>query len=229
MDVHLVLVEDRFGDRSAPGQPAQARQLSLPAFGIPGARHVRFRSAKPSSDGAQRPAHGAEGDLGKAPLRQFQGQQLARPGRPLPAELGRNAQQDTPQFCQEPFVDLRLPVVDTSVEQTLLAKRLEALGHADHGRRGTVQVAGGPMLGKSLVELQDHEVAEGGSMVLGLLEKSFQPTSHRAIESEYGVHGRVSIVRVGLATATIDGMTFPFNFLPANPVTSRDHDSRTVV
>jgi hypothetical protein len=66
-------------------------------------------------------------------------------------------------------------------------------------------------------------------MVLGLLENSRQPASHRAIEPEYGVHGKVSIVRVGLATVTIDGMTFPFNFLPALRGLAADRDSRTVV
>jgi hypothetical protein len=66
-------------------------------------------------------------------------------------------------------------------------------------------------------------------MVLGPVENSRQPTSLKAIEPVYGVHRRVSIVRVGLATAMIDGMTFSFKFLPAYSVTSRDRDSRTVV
>ena len=67
-------------------------------------------------------------------------------------------------------------------------------------------------------------------MVLGLPEKSFQPASRWAIEPEYCVHGKVSSIVVGgHATATIDGLTFPFNFLPATPTGSPDRESRTVV
>jgi hypothetical protein len=43
------------------------------------------------------------------------------------------------------------------------------------------------------------------------------------------VHGKVLIFVVGLATSTIDGSTFPFNFLPAVQTTSGDLESRTVV
>jgi len=66
-------------------------------------------------------------------------------------------------------------------------------------------------------------------VVPGPSEKLGDPASRWAIEPEYGVHGKVSIVGVGLVTTTIDGLTFPFNFLPAIPVTSPDHESRTVV
>jgi hypothetical protein len=44
------------------------------------------------------------------------------------------------------------------------------------------------------------------------------------------VHGKVpSIVVGGLVTATIDGLAFPFNFLPAIRGASTDLESRTVV
>jgi len=66
-------------------------------------------------------------------------------------------------------------------------------------------------------------------VVLRLTEQLRQPASRWAIEPEYGVHGKVSIVGVGLVTTTIDGMTFPFNFLPATPTGSPDRESRTVV
>jgi hypothetical protein len=68
-------------------------------------------------------------------------------------------------------------------------------------------------------------------MVLGLSEQFRQAASRWAIEPEYVVHGKVfsSFDWGGLATATIDGLTFPFNFLPAIPTTSGDRESRTVV
>jgi hypothetical protein len=81
-----------------------------------------------------------------------------------------------------------------------------------------------------LVELEDHEDPEGGLVVLGPSQQLRQPVSHWAIEPECVVHGKVPSIFVGgLATATIDGVTFPFNFLPAIPTTSGDHESRTVV
>jgi hypothetical protein len=57
-----------------------------------------------------------------------------------------------------------------------------------------------------------------------------QSPSRGAIQPGYLVHGKVSFVVVaGLATATIDGLTFPFNFPPAIRGLAADRDSRTVV
>jgi hypothetical protein len=67
-------------------------------------------------------------------------------------------------------------------------------------------------------------------MVLGFSELLRQSASRWAIEPEYCVHGKVSSIVVGgHATATIDGLTFPFNFLTATPTGSPDRESRTVV
>jgi len=94
-----------------------------------------------------------------------------------------------------------------------------------------VEVASDLLPGEPLVELEDHEDTEGGLAVLGLPEQLSQPASHRAIEPEYVGHGKViSFIGCGgLATATIDGLSFPFNFLPATSTTSGDRESRTVV
>jgi hypothetical protein len=88
---------------------------------------------------------------------------------------------------------------------------------------------GRPAAGKVLSELGDHEEAEGGLRVLGLSASVNQSASRGAIEPGYLVHGKVLIFVVGLATSTIDGSTFPFNFLPAIQTTSGDLESRTVV
>jgi len=65
------------------------------------------------------------------------------------------------------------------------------------------------------VEFEDHEDAEGSLAVLGLSKQFRQPASRWAIEPEYVVHGKVFsfVDSGGLATPTIDGLTFPFNFL----------------
>jgi hypothetical protein len=98
------------------------------------------------------------------------------------------------------------------------------------GRRHAGQVASNLLAGEALSELGDHEEAEGGVRVLGLAASVDQPASRWAIEPEYLVHGKVSSMSVaGLATATIDGLTFPFNFLPAIRDASADLESRTVV
>ncbi len=66
--------------------------------------------------------------------------------------------------------------------------------------------------------------------VSGLSASVDQSPSRGAIQSGYRVHGKVaSIVVSGLATATIDGLTFPFNLLPAVRGLAADRDSRTVV
>jgi hypothetical protein len=70
----------------------------------------------------------------------------------------------------------------------------------------------------------------GSFRVAGLSASPNQSPSRGAIQSGYLVHGKVaSIVVCGLATATIDGLTFPFNFLSAVCVLAADRDSRTVV
>ncbi len=79
-------------------------------------------------------------------------------------------------------------------------------------------------------ELGDHQKSEGGVRVLGLLGAVDQAASRRPIQPRYVVHGKVSSMSVvGLATATIDGLTFPFNFLSAVRGLAADRDSRTVV
>jgi hypothetical protein len=66
--------------------------------------------------------------------------------------------------------------------------------------------------------------------VLGHAASVDQPASRCAIEPEYLVHGKVSSIVVGgLVTATIDGLAFPFNFLPAIRGASADLESRTGV
>jgi hypothetical protein len=81
-----------------------------------------------------------------------------------------------------------------------------------------------------LSELGDHEEAEGSLVVLGLSASVDQSASRRTIKSRYLLHGKVSSgFVVGLATATIDGLTFPFNFLPALRGLAADRDSRTMV
>ncbi len=86
------------------------------------------------------------------------------------------------------------------------------------------------MPGESLSELGDHEEAERGEVVVGLAASSDQSASRGAIEPRYVVHGKVvSIVVGGLATATIDGLAFPFNFLPAMRGLAADRESRTMV
>jgi hypothetical protein len=51
-----------------------------------------------------------------------------------------------------------------------------------------------------------------------------------SIEPGYGVQGKVASMKVGvLANTTIDGLTFPFNFLPALRGLAADRDSRTLV
>lgn len=84
---------------------------------------------------------------------------LPGPGRPLPAELGWDAEQHPTELGQKPLVDLRLAVAGALVEQTVLPEILVALGGAHHGRRGAPQVASDLMPGESLVEFEDHEVA----------------------------------------------------------------------
>jgi len=67
-------------------------------------------------------------------------------------------------------------------------------------------------------------------VVLGLSSSVDQPTFLGAIQPRYGVHGKgSSIVSGGLAITTIDGLTFPFNFLPTNRDPSLDPDSCTIV
>jgi hypothetical protein len=84
--------------------------------------------------------------------------------------------------------------------------------------------------GESLSELGDHEVAEGGSGVLGFLRSLDESASRGAIEPRYLVHGKVSsMTGAGLATATIDGLTFPFNFLLPVRGLAADRESRTLV
>ena len=84
--------------------------------------------------------------------------------------------------------------------------------------------------GESLSELGDHDEPEGGVKVLGLSASVDQPPSRGPIQSGYVVHGKGSSIGVcGLATATIDGLTFPFNFLPALRGLAADRESRTVV
>lgn len=48
--------------------------------------------------------------------------------------------------------------------------------------------------------------------VPGLSASGDQSASRGSVEPRYLVHGKVLIFAVGLATATIDGVTFPFNF-----------------
>ena len=91
------------------------------------------------------------------------------------------------------------------------------------------EVAGDLLPGESLSELGDHEEAEGGLRILGPSASVDQSASRGAIEPGYLVHGKVLIFVGGLATTTIDGSTFPFNFLPAVQATSGDLESRTVV
>jgi hypothetical protein len=80
-----------------------------------------------------------------------------------------------------------------------------------------------------LGELGDHEEAEGGLRFLGLSASGDQSASRGSVEPGYLVHGKVLIFVVGLATSTIDGSTFPFNFLSATRAALADLESRTVV
>jgi hypothetical protein len=80
-----------------------------------------------------------------------------------------------------------------------------------------------------LGELGDHEEAEGSLRVLGLSASGDQSASRGSVKPRYLVHGKDLIVGVGIATTTIDGATFPFNFLPAIRVALADLESRTVV
>ncbi len=98
------------------------------------------------------------------------------------------------------------------------------------GRRHAREVAGDLLPRQSLSELGDHQKPKGGVRVLGLFGAVDQSTSRGAIELRYLMHGKgSSIFVVGIATTTIDGLTFPFNFLPVIRGPAADHESRTVV
>ena len=103
-----------------------------------------------------------------------------------------------------------------------LGSRLRESGRAREG--STVEVGG-------VVKLStEPDQAQGGMRVRGFLRPADQPASRAPIEPRYLVHGKVSsMVGAGLATATIDGLTFPFNFLPALRGLAADRESRTVV
>jgi hypothetical protein len=173
--------------------------------------------------------HRADGHPWKPAPLQLQAQELACPSGPLPPEVGRNALQDLAQHGLEPLVRLQLTITSALIEEAVLTQGQEPLGDGNDGCRSALQVARDSLTGKALVELENHENTEGGGVVLGLSPRLHQPASHRAIKSGYVLHGKViSFVESGgIATATIDGLTFPFNFPPAIP--SGDRDSRTLV
>jgi hypothetical protein len=159
----------------------------------------------------------------------LQAEQFPRPRRSLPAEVGRDLEQHLPQFGQKAGVHLDLAVASPLVEEALLTSvAVPPRGPDDRGR-STAKVASDLLPRESLSELGDHQETEGGLRVLGLSASVDQSTYLSAIESRYCVHGKVSIVGVGLVTTTIDGFTFPFNFLPANRAPSADPESRAVV
>ncbi len=125
---------------------------------------------------------------------------------------------------------LVVPFEGAAIEQPVLACVDKALGRLHDGGRDAAEVAGDLVPGESLSELGDHEEAEGCEVVVGLAPSGDQSASRGAIKPRYVVHGKVpSIFVVGLATATFDGLTFPFNFLPAVRGVAADRDSRTVV
>jgi hypothetical protein len=105
----------------------------------------------------------------------------------------------------------------------------EPAGGVGHRGDGAAKIASDLLPAESLAELRDHQKSEGGLRVLGLAAAMDQPPSRGAIQSRYGVHGKVLIVVGGLATTTIDGFAFPFNFLLPIPTSSADRESRTLV
>ena len=230
MDIHLVLEEDRLGGAAVVGEVAQARQNALPALAIPRAEHDGLGCGQTRADGAEGPAHGAVGDPGKAPLGHLQREQLPGPGRPLPTEVGRDLEQNLPELGPVACIHLGLPVAGALVEESLLAPRPVPLPGSHNRSRGTAEVASDLLSRKPFCQFDDHEETEGGLRVLGLSSSVDQSTFLSSIEPGYCVHGKAtSIVVFGLATATIDGLAFPFNFLPTNRGPSDDPDSCTVV
>jgi len=86
------------------------------------------------------------------------------------------------------------------------------------------------LAGVPICELHNHEETEGSLRVLGFSSSVNQPTFLGTIQPRYGVHGKgSSIVSGDLAITTIDGLTFPFNFLPTSRDPSLDPDSCTFV
>ena len=230
MDVHLVLVEDRLLLGTTRRQTPQGPQNTLPSLAIPRAQHDRPWCLEARADGAQGTAHRAGSDSRQAASFRFQAQQLARPGRALPAKFGRYRRQQALQLDQEVSIDLGLAVEGPLVEQPLFPFLDEAAGRLDDRGRDAGEIASNLLSGEPLSELSDHEETESCLWVSCLSASENQSPSRGAIESGYRVQGKVaSIVVSGLATATIDGLTFPFNFLSAFRGSTSDLELRTVV
>lgn len=60
---------------------------------------------------------------------------------PLPSELGRHLQQDEPELGKKALLDLRLAVVDTPVEEPVLAMQGEATAGFGHCGDGAAKIA----------------------------------------------------------------------------------------
>jgi len=126
----------------------------------------------------------------------------------------RNREQHLLQCFLELDVGLRPTADGHLVEQRLLAPLAAPLRHLHNVQPHKGQVGGDPLPGDLLCELGDHEKAQGALGVSALSASQDETTSRGTIEPRHFAHGKVTSKGVvGLATATIDGLTFPFNFL----------------
>jgi hypothetical protein len=116
------------------------------------------------------------------------------------------------------------------VEETFLGPVAVPPPGPHHRCGGAFEVASDLLASAPLSELGNHQESEGGLRVLGLSSSVDQSTYLGTIEPGYCVHGKGSSIFVGVfANTTIDGLTFPFNFLLPNRAPSGDPDSCTVV
>lgn len=138
----------------------RSSENALPARGIPGARDPRLWHPKPRAYGVERSTHRAGGHARQVVPLQLTTEQLARPGRALPAELRRDGQQHALELLLEASIHLADAVEGAPIKKAVLAGLGEPPCRFHDGGRDTREITRDLLPRQSLSEFGDHQESE---------------------------------------------------------------------
>jgi len=228
MNVDFIGVENWLLVGAGAAQTQQLIEDAAFATVRPRAEHDRLRVSATRTDAPQRSAHRSDGNQRESPSLHFECEQLARPGRPLPAAISGPRVEQHLQGVEEILVDFVDAVVDSAVAQPVEAVRAESTRRLAHGRRCAAEQVSHPTLrattGRKRCEDRD---AKDQDAVPGLASRADELFSHGERELRYCRHRGLRGSKVVFGDFTLGHVALNFNLSDAG--LRADRYSRAVI